>query len=272
MTDYIQVEFEDLTNVQIDIIIALLIEINYEGFEEEGGLVRAYIPSKDFEEEKLKAIAEDQHLSFSVTEVEKRNWNQLWESNFDPVFIDNFVAIRAEFHQPVKNVKHEIIITPKMSFGTGHHATTSMMIRMMRDLNFTGKKILDFGTGTGILAILAEKLDAKEILAIDNDDWSIENAAENLRINNCSKIQLINTSSSEGDHEFDIILVNIIKNVILANFSSFAKQLVPNGIMLFSGLLKNDEPEIIQVVTKNHMKVKEKMSDGDWICMEVSKD
>ena len=122
---------------QKDIAIALLSDGGYEGFEEEGYLLKAYISSEDFDEKKLTEFARRYHLSFSINEIENRNWNQVWESNFDPVIIDGFVAIRAGFHKPVKNVRHEIVITPKMSFGTGHHATTLMMIKMMREIDFT---------------------------------------------------------------------------------------------------------------------------------------
>ena len=122
---------------QKDIAIALLSDGGYEGFEEEGYLLKAYISSEDFDEKKLTEFARRYHLSFSINEIKNRNWNQVWESNFDPVIIDGFVAIRAGFHKPVKNVRHEIVITPKMSFGTGHHATTLMMIKMMREIDFT---------------------------------------------------------------------------------------------------------------------------------------
>ena len=123
---------------------------------------------------------------FKETLIPEANWNQVWESNFDPVIVDDFVAIRADFHEPVKGVSLEIIITPKMSFGTGHHATTYMMIEQMRELDFTGKSVFDFGTGTGVLAILAEKLGANKVIAVDNDEWSIENAEENFEKNNCT--------------------------------------------------------------------------------------
>ncbi len=134
----------------------------------------------------LNDLTSSLQLSFSKTIIEETNWNQVWESNFDPVIVDDFVAVRAHFHEPIKNVQHEIVITPKMSFGTGHHATTYMMMQQMRELDFAGKNVFDFGTGTGVLAILAEKLGAQKVIAIDNDDWSIENADENVKRNNCT--------------------------------------------------------------------------------------
>jgi ribosomal protein L11 methyltransferase len=270
MNSYTQVEFEHLTNDQKEIIIALLSEEGYEGFEEEGDLLRSFIPSRNFDEGSLKTFAAQHQLGFSIAEIEDRNWNKIWESDFSPVIIDDIIAVRAGFHAPVKNVKHEIIITPKMSFGTGHHATTLMMIKMMCGINFTGKRILDFGTGTGILAILAEKLGASAILAIDNDEQSIENAMENIEANGCTKIHLLKASSVKTGGQFDIILANIIKNVILANFPDFSKQLVPNGVLLLSGILKEDEPKILQASTINKMQQKRKIEDENWICLEIN--
>jgi ribosomal protein L11 methyltransferase len=276
MADYIKVEFEHLNSEQKDIVIALLTDLNYEGFEEEDDLLKAYIPSFSYDENRLKTFAKNHKLSFSVSKLEDKNWNRHWESTFQPVIIthsiDNgpWVGIRATFHQPVRDVKHELIITPKMSFGTGHHATTSMMIRMMMELNFADKTVLDFGTGTGILAILAEKLGASRILAIDNDDQSIENASENFDSNNCSKIQLIEASTASVDIKFDIILANIIKGVILDNLTVFTKQLVNGGVVLFSGLLADDEQEILEKAAMNNLILDKKVEEKNWICLQLT--
>jgi ribosomal protein L11 methyltransferase len=276
VSDYIKVEFEFLSLEQKEILIALLSEMNYEGFEEEGDLLKAYISSNHFDQGGLKTIADNYNLSFSIAEVENKNWNQLWESDFQPVIVNHsthntqWVGIRADFHEPIKETEHEIIITPKMSFGTGHHATTFMMIKMMSELDFAAKKVLDFGTGTGILAILSEKLGASEIIAIDNDDQSIKNAAENFESNNCVKIQLIKASAAKGDNKVDIILANIIKAVILDNLSEFSKQLSSNGVILLSGLLKEDEEAILQSALKNNMILKRKIEMENWICMQMT--
>jgi len=277
MTDYIQVEFEYLSNEEKEVVIALLSEMNYEGFEEEGDLLKAYIPSNLFEEDELKNFSKEHHLSFSVLMLENRNWNEEWESNFHPVIIDHpfknlpSVVVRAGFHEPIKNAEHEIIITPKMSFGTGHHATTFMMLKMMREIDFKEKKVLDFGTGTGILAILAEKLGAAEIVAIDNDEQSISNARENFDLNQCSRIQLKNSSSAENDQHVDIILANIIKKVILDNFSAFAKQLDQNGTIFLSGLLKDDKEPILEAANDNNLVLKEEVEMEGWLCLKIEK-
>jgi ribosomal protein L11 methyltransferase len=275
MTGYIEIRFEYLNKEQKEIIIAVLSEMNYDGFEEEGDLLKAYVSANLYDEQELKNFARSYNLSFTTEEIQSKNWNKEWESNFHPVIINHsthnfpWVGIRADFHEPVKNVEHEIIITPKMSFGTGHHATTSMMIKMMSEIDFIGKKVMDFGTGTGVLAILAEKLGASEIIAIDSDDQSIENAAENFDSNGCTKIELIRSSSASVQKQFDIILANIIKIVILDNLSAFIRQLAPGGVVLLSGLLKDDEEEIVKQAIKYHLKLKKKIETDNWICLEM---
>ena len=276
MADYTKIEFEHLSTVQKEIIIALLTEIKYDGFEEDDDLLKAFIPSSSYDENKLKTFCRKYRLSFSVSKVEDKNWNSHWESNFHPVIINHsidntpWVAIRAVFHEPIIDARHELIITPKMSFGTGHHATTSMMVRMMSELNFTGRTVLDFGTGTGILAILSEKLGATKIIAVDNDEQSIKNANENLDSNDCHKIQLIEASAADVDIKFDIILANIIKGVILENLTAFARQMVDDGVVLLSGLLADDEQEILEKATSNNLILDKKIEDKTWTCLQMT--
>jgi len=276
MSDYFKIEFEHLNKGQKEIIIALLTAMNYEGFEEEDDLLKAFIPCNIYEEHKLKSIAKERNLSFSISKLEDKNWNTHWESNFQPVIINHpkenvpWVGIRAAFHEPIDNIRYELIITPKMSFGTGHHATTSMMIKMMSGLDFSGKKVLDFGTGTGILAILSEKLGASQIIAIDNDDQSINNAGENFDANSCSRIGLLEASTANVDSKFDIILANIIKGVILDNLAAFAKQLVKGGVVVFSGLLADDEQEILEKAMGEDLILDKKDEDKNWICLQMT--
>jgi ribosomal protein L11 methyltransferase len=157
-----------------------------------------------------------------------------------------------------------------MSFGTGHHATTTMVIQMMSGLDFSGKTVLDFGTGTGILAILSEKLGASTIIAIDNDDQSIKNAGENFDSNNCSKIQLLEASTANVDIKFDIILANIVKGVILDNLTAFAKEMVEDGVILLSGLLADDEEEILEKAARNNLILDKKVEEKNWICLQMT--
>jgi len=270
MPRYIQIEFDRITSEQSSILVAQLSEMNFEGFEESEISLKAFIPVKGYDEQAVNEIALKQQVSFNKTIIEETNWNQLWESNFDPVIVNDFVAIRAGFHEPIKGVEHEIVITPKMSFGTGHHATTYMMIGQMKQIDFRNKIVLDFGTGTGVLAILAEKLGAKKIVAIDHDDWSIDNAAENIHWNNCSLIELKKADSADVDNSFDIILANINKNVISDNFSAFAKQLKPGGILLLSGLLQEDKDDIFRKNTEYSLQLIQTAVRANWLCIKSS--
>jgi ribosomal protein L11 methyltransferase len=270
MSDYTEITFRDISTEQAAWLIAELSEIGFEGFEEMESVLKAFIPADSYNEIALKEITVKLSVGFSKNIIEETNWNEVWESNFQPLIINDFVAIRAVFHQPIEGAQHEIIITPKMSFGTGHHATTYMMILRMREIDFNGKTVFDFGTGTGVLAILAEKSGAAKIIAIDNDDWSIANAAENIQQNDCHHIQLLKTSSPGMNRQFDIILANINKNVILDHFSILIKQLAPGGILLLSGLLDGDETAIFQAANQHNMKITKDLSQNNWICLSVT--
>jgi ribosomal protein L11 methyltransferase len=182
------------------------------------------------------------------------------------VIVDKFCAIRAEFHDPIKDVEHEIIITPKMSFGTGHHATTYMMIEQMREIDFKNKTVFDFGTGTGILPILAEKLGASKITAIDIDDWSISNAKENIEKNNCSKIS-VSLSSQIPDGKFDVVLANINRNVILSYLPQLNNTLKENCYLLLSGLLSSDEEDIIKACNNEKIQFLKGIERNNWISL-----
>jgi len=269
MSEYIQIEFPGVLTEQKDILIAKLSLVGFEGFEETADCLKAYIPSKNFKEDVLGEIAGGNTV-FNKSVIEETNWNKLWESNFDPVIVDSFVAIRAGFHQPINGVKHEIVITPKMSFGTGHHATTFMMIRQMGQIDFMNKTVLDFGTGTGVLAILAEKLGAKKVIAIDNDEWSIENAEENISNNHCSVIDLKRADTGFVNGSFDVILANINKNVILENFSLLIKQLERPGVILLSGLLAGDEDVVFRKSSEYSLHIIQTTVRDNWLCLKIS--
>ena len=268
--DYTQVTFQFLSNEQKEMIIALLSEMNYEGFEEEGDLLKAYIPAQLYQHGSLKELADVHEISFSVSQIKQTNWNELWESNFQPVVVNHpvsnnpWVAIRATFHKPISNVEHEIIINPKMSFGTGHHPTTLLMIQMMAELEFKGKTILDFGTGTGILAILASKLGASRVIGVDSDPNSIENASENFYLNNYPHIELVQASVPPIEH-YDIILCNIIKGVLVKNLPAFSDLFHPGGNLVVSGLLRGDDTEISVVAAKNKLALASKVELENWI-------
>jgi len=266
--DYIKITFDDLQPEQREILIAQLADAGYEGFEEKDTSLDAFIKNKNFDKSILKEISFKYQASYTSEKIAETNWNHVWESNFEPVIVNDYVAIRADFHKPITNTKFEIVITPKMSFGTGHHATTYMMIELMKDLDLNGRSVLDFGSGTGILAILAEKEGAKNIDAIDNDDWSIANAGENFEKNNCTKINLRKASNSASEIKFDVILANINKNVIIENLALLSEQLNNGGQVLLSGLLKEDKDEILSIATELRLKLKKELIRNNWIALQ----
>lgn len=264
---YKKIQFENISASENEMLIAKMSLAGFEFEEKETSLI-AYIGEDQFEQDYLDDIIKN--IPYSITELPDKNWNEEWESNFSPVVVENFCAIRAGFHQPIKSVEHEIVITPKMSFGTGHHATTFMMMLQMQRVDFKKKRVLDFGTGTGVLAILALKCGAASVVAIDNDDWSIRNARENFERNNCPAITLMKADSAGTDGQFDIILANITRNVILDNFPNFVNRLVKGGTLLLSGILPEDETDISAKASEYHLTAGTKTEKNNWICLKYS--
>lgn len=267
MIMHIKVSFTSIEPEQQDWVIAHLAEAGYEGFEQEEYLLHAFINEKEFDNIYLQELAYKYQLTYVTERITNQNWNAIWESSFQPVVVEDFAGIRAEFHPPINGVKHEIIITPKMSFGTGHHATTWMMVRMMKDIDFKNKSVLDFGTGTGLLAILADKMGAEKILAIDYDDWSINNAKENIAKNNANHIDLEQLDYVPDNKKFDIILANINRNVIIENMERIGSGLAENGRLLLSGITNADLPLIMKAATQLNMTEKLRMERDNWFCL-----
>ncbi len=269
--NYLEFDFETNSVQQSEQLIALLNEQGFDGFEEEEECnLKAYIPEEKFNDEGFNNVLRlFSEIIYTKTIVEQINWNQKWENDFKPVIIDNYVAIRAGFHQPIRGVEHEIIITPKMSFGTGHHATTHLMIQQMQGINFAGKSVLDFGTGTGVLAILAEKSGASSVLAIDYDEWSVTNTVENIEQNNCSKIEVVNLDEIPIHIKFDIILANINLNVILNNLAAIVNASNSGCQILMSGFLKENEAEMKQALKKVDLININTSQRGDWITLLI---
>lgn len=261
-----------------DILIAQLSEIGFDSFMDTDSGVVAYINEPDFNEEILKSDtllgieSDDFTISVNLEKIPHQNWNALWESDFHPVFVEDKLTIIAPFHdtQIVKGMG--IIIQPQMSFGTGHHQTTWMMTKAMMEFSPFPKKVLDMGTGTGVLAILAEKLGASEITAIDIEPWSVENTIENLERNGCK-----NTTSFCGDielienKEFDIILANINKNVLKLHMPSYAKHLAENGTLIISGFFETDVEELTELARKVSLKFVKKFTKETWAAIQFIK-
>ncbi|HWB61896.1 MAG TPA: 50S ribosomal protein L11 methyltransferase [Chitinophagales bacterium] len=251
-------------------LLTLLPEIGFEGFEETNESLKAYIPTENCDELKVKQLLTDndfQHLGYSVKTIEEKNWNEEWERNFEPVVVAGKVAIRAPFHPAIK-APLELVIEPKMSFGTGHHATTALMIEMLLKENPVNKTVLDFGSGTGVLAILAEKLGAQSVLAVDNEEWAFKNCRENMERNGCGKITAIQGDDLfVFDTRFELILANINRHVIMRNLDKWHGLLTIPGMLIVSGILVNDEQDVCASALETGFKLKGKLSAGGWLAL-----
>lgn len=253
------------------ILIATLSEFGLEGFEENENALTAYGKNNVIHNAVIESYLNEENITFKRSVVDEENWNAVWESNFDPVEVDDFVFIRADFHSSKKAFEHEVLITPKMSFGTGHHATTYSVMKMMKQIDFTNKTVCDYGTGTGILAILAEKLGAASVLAIDNDNWSIENAIENIEKNDCTKINIEKAEKIDSQEPFDIILANINRNVLLENMQIIAGLVKPGGDILLSGFYEEDVPVLMEPAILNSLELIESAIKNKWVCLHLKK-
>ncbi|MEO5908559.1 MAG: 50S ribosomal protein L11 methyltransferase [Ginsengibacter sp.] len=253
-----------------EMVIAELSENKFYAFEQEKDVLNAYVNEEDFDEDKLKRSL-PANAMFTKTIIEEENWNQQWENEIQPVIVNEFVAIRPSFHEPIKNVKHELIITPKMSFGTGHHATTFLMIELMQQINFNNKFVIDFGTGTAVLAILAEKCGASKVIAVDYDEWSIQNAIENLQVNNCKNVLLKHQENLSGIEAADFILANINLNVLKNESDSISSLLMPGAFLLVSGFLFSDEKQIQKTFEEKNLVKRKTKKRGEWLAILFEK-
>lgn len=259
-----------------DILVAKLNEVEFESYSEYEEGVKAYVKTTLFNENAVRDIiievAELTKLSYTISKIKHKNWNQKWESNFNPVHINHQCVIRAHFHESFPNKKYDLIITPKMSFGTGHHETTSLMMEKMFDIDFKNKSVLDIGTGTGVLAILASKLGANTLVGIDINQWSYDNAIENSKLNNILNIEFIQGTINKIQNRcFDIILVNINRNIILNNIESYVNSMKKNAELLLSGFLKADIPLILNKSEQLGLKLYCSKNKNKWQMLHLKR-
>ncbi|WKS94631.1 50S ribosomal protein L11 methyltransferase [Riemerella columbina] len=257
-----------------EILMAELIHIGFDSFTEESNGILAYIPKSDFDEQQLQALylfnQEGLALAYTYQEMPNINWNEEWEKNFSPINVEDRVYIRAEFHQP-ENKEYEIIIQPKMSFGTGHHATTYLMIQQMLEMDFQNKKVLDMGCGTSVLALFAKMKGAADTLAIDIDPWSVENSKENAARNGIELRIEEGTTDLLGQEKFDIILANINRNILISDIPTYASVLEEGGSLLLSGLCFFDVADIMEVCTAQNLKLKNQRQREEWVSLWLEK-
>lgn len=258
-----------------EILMAELGELPFESFEETETGVNAYIQKELYEEGMLETIAilksSEFKISFTIVEIAPENWNETWESNFNPIEINDLCIVRAPFHES-KNVKYDIVIEPKMSFGTGHHETTHLMLEYILEQDFENKKTLDMGCGTAVLAILAAKKGANPIDAIDIDNWCYLNSIENIERNNCTNIQVL-----EGDvsllpgRNYDVIIANINRNILLNDIELYQNCLQQDGMLLLSGFYKEDIDLIEKHCNSLHLKLLETKEKNNWVALRFVK-
>ena len=273
--DYIQYSFT-VTPLEpgSDILIALLSDLGFESFTQNDYGIEAYIQETFDNENSINELDfEDFSFSYIRTEIPKTNWNEEWEKNFSPVYVDDLICIRAHFHPASKKSKHDIIITPKMSFGTGHHDTTWLVSKTMFSVPFKNTHVLDMGCGTGILAILAKQLEATSVVGIDIDEWSIQNSIENAAINNASDIEF-----KKGDasllpklETFDVILANINKNILKQDLAHYYTCLKKDGYILLSGFFTADIEELKILAQEIGYFFLENYSKNEWAVIKLKK-
>lgn len=235
-----------------DILIAEISQAGFDSFLENENGFEAYAEVDRFDQSRVDEIKNKYNqvtpLSFSWDRIEKKNWNEEWEKSYEPIIVDDRCVIRAEFHQIEKEYPYTITITPKMSFGTGHHQTTYLMIKAQMDMDHKNKMVMDAGCGTAILSIMASKLGAKKVEAFDIDEWSVINGKENIAVNNCEHITIRQGMISELTFEdnYDVILANINKNILLHELPQYVSYLNPNGFVLLSGFYEKDIPDLME--------------------------
>lgn len=258
-----------------DAMIAELGNIGYEGFSYTENGFTAYIPEKNYRPEEIenleimKYFSELYNITKSVNGIEDRDWNKVWEENFTPITVDNRILVRAGFHPTIPGIEYEIIIEPKMSFGTGHHATTALMLRTI--LKLTGdihnKRVLDMGCGTGILSIMASKVGALEVIGIDIDEWAYNNAMENINSNHAENItiKIGDASLLENEKPFDVILANINRNILLEDMPHYTERLVPGGLLVMSGFYLQDLSLIREKAESLALEFHSYQEENQWV-------
>lgn len=254
-----------------EILIAELSELGYDSFLEDDDSLIASIAEGDFSEAQLDDVMHRYKSSFELDykweQVAPQNWNKLWESNYPYVIVNDRCAVKAEFHKLPKKYDYEILITPKMSFGTGHHSTTTLMLQTILEYDFKGKTVLDLGTGTGVLFIMALMLGAEKSLACDIEEWAVENAIENAQKNNVENFEVYQGTAAElpNNTSYDYVFANINKNVILSELPMYAKSLKNEATLITSGFYESDLVDVEKIANENGLTLLKSQTLNNWV-------
>ena len=260
----------------VDVFIAQLGDIGCESFEETKNGLNAFIAVSEYSDKITTYLNEislndSYKLDYCIELVPAKNWNKIWESSFEPILVENWCSIIAPFHQNVFQTEFQIVIEPKMSFGTGHHQTTYMMVSAIKELNLEGKSVLDMGSGTGILGILAKKMKASFVEAIDIEEWAVENCIENSKRNNVSFDVKLGGKELITHMDFDVILANINLNILLDQLGVYSSHIKKGGVLVLSGFLSVDEEIITKASFENGFSLRKKYLKDNWLCLAFSK-
>ena len=267
--NYIKLIFTNLSDDQKDILSALFNDEKIHGMEQTDTETLVYFSESDFNESDINELLAPFSFVYTKEIIPHENWNATWESNFEPITIGNIVGLRAHFHPKFENMQYDIEITPKMSFGTGHHETTQMMMEYLIETDCNNKSVFDFGCGTGVLAIFAKLKGASSVIGIDNDPWSVENAIENCQKNNCADIRISIDDISTIQGPFDIIEANINLNILLFYMKNLKELLAPNGDLFLSGILIEDIPTIEKSLIPLNMAVVSSKQKKTWASLHI---
>lgn len=256
---------------QTEMLVAELAEIGFESFSEVENYLLAYIPQNAFETSNLLSTTFcknlDNRTMLAISIIKSQNWNEVWESNYTPVTIDGICQVRATFHEARPDLKYDILLNPKMAFGTAHHETTALMIRLLLKENVEGMRVLDMGCGTGVLGILAVKKGALMVTSIDIDEWAYQNTIENIELNNLTGFTVLKGGAEllEIDDEYDLIVANINKNILISDIPAYARVLRKGGKIFLSGFYSEDMNDITKKAEKNGLVFETEVNENNWV-------
>ena len=263
------------SDIQHDMLTTMLAEIGFDSFMDEDRSLKAYCSADSRDDIAVEQLLDEPSFSdirlLKVEEMPDKDWNELWEASYQPVVVNERCRVRAPFHDPDPNFEYDLVIEPKMSFGTANHETTAQIIQLMLETDFKGKEVLDMGSGTAVLAILAKKLDAAHTVAIDNDEWAYRNAFTNCELNGISDIEIVLGDASAIHGSFDVVLANINRNILLRDMQHYVAAMRPDAHIFFSGFYTEDLESIKAEAQRLGLRYCRHLSRNNWVAAEFIK-